>query len=73
MDEKNYREEHMKYFFLLEKIVNGRPLYIHKENYRTTNDPWQAQRFPSESSAMEYVSKESLVGQGYIPVVHGFI
>lgn len=59
-------------YWLLEKNENGLPVYIHKENYKTTADPWDAKRFKTTEDALSYVKTESLLGQGYNPVEHGF-
>lgn len=62
----------MSYYWLLEKKENGLLVYIHQDNYKMTNDPWQAKRFQTKEEAQAYIETESLVGQGFEPIEHGF-
>lgn len=62
----------MDCYWLLEKKENGLLVYIHQDNYKTTNDPWQAKRFQTKEDVQSYLKTESLVGQGFEPAEHGF-
>jgi len=62
----------IEYHWLLENTESGLPVYIHKEQYTTTTDPWMAKRFSSKEEAAQYLVTESLSDQGYCPVEHGF-
>ena len=63
----------MKVFWLLEASLNGTPIYIHKENYRTTIDPYMAKRFNFKDDALVYMKEQSLDDQSYTPIEHGFM
>jgi hypothetical protein len=41
--------------------MNGAPIYIHKENYRTTIDPYMAKRFNSKDDALVYMKEHGFM------------
>lgn len=62
----------MSSYWLLEKKENDLLVYIHRDNYKTTNDSWQAKRFQTKENAQSYLETESLIEQGFNPIEHLF-